>query len=47
MLLVSHSAEMVRSMCHHAIWLDHGTVRAAGAADDVLEEYRLSVGVVP
>ena len=46
-LLVSHSAEMVRSMCHHAIWLDHGMVQAAGAADAVLERYRLAAGIAP
>ena len=46
-LLVSHSAEMVRSMCHHAIWLDHGTVQAAGSADAVLERYRLAAGIAP
>ena len=46
-LLVSHSAELVRSMCHHAIWLDHGTVQAAGSADAVLERYRLAAGIAP
>jgi homopolymeric O-antigen transport system ATP-binding protein len=46
-LLVSHSSEMVRTMCHHAIWLDHGMVKARGSAEAVLEEYRLAAGIAP
>jgi ABC-2 type transport system ATP-binding protein/lipopolysaccharide transport system ATP-binding protein len=46
-LLVSHSSEMVRTMCHHAIWLDHGMVRARGSAEAVLEQYRLAAGIAP
>jgi ABC-type polysaccharide/polyol phosphate transport system ATPase subunit len=38
---------MVRTMCHHAIWLDHGMVRARGSAEAVLEEYHLAAGIAP
>lgn len=38
-LWVSHDADAVRSMCARAIWIDHGTVKADGAAGDVVEAY--------
>lgn len=38
-LFVSHSIEQIREMCSHVIWLDHGTVRADGAAQDVCKAY--------
>lgn len=38
-LFVSHSIEQIREMCSHVIWLDHGTVRADGAAQDVCRAY--------
>jgi ABC-type polysaccharide/polyol phosphate transport system ATPase subunit len=37
--LVSHSAEIVRSMCTRAIWLDHGRVMADGDASWVVLQY--------
>ncbi len=42
--LVSHSAEMIRTMCRQAIWLDHGTMKAWGPADDVTRQYHTSYG---
>lgn len=39
LLFVSHSNQTVRSMCNHAIWLDHGTVRMIGTADEVCDAY--------
>ncbi len=41
-LLVSHNAELVRSLCHRALWLSHGQARALGPADDVLAQYQQS-----
>lgn len=38
-LFVSHSIEQIREMCSHVIWLDHGVVRADGAAQDVCKAY--------
>ncbi len=40
LLLVSHSAEQVESLCANAIWLDRGVVRAAGTSADVVGAYR-------
>jgi ABC-type polysaccharide/polyol phosphate transport system ATPase subunit len=38
-LFVTHDASAVRRFCDEALWLDGGTVRAQGAAADVLKEY--------
>jgi ABC-2 type transport system ATP-binding protein len=39
-LFVSHDLETVASMCNRVIWLDHGIIKANGAARDVVREYR-------
>jgi ABC-type polysaccharide/polyol phosphate transport system ATPase subunit len=39
LLLVSHSMPVIQSLCAHAIWLDHGEVRALGAPTDVVTAY--------
>jgi len=39
-LLVSHSAENIESLCSRAIWLDHGEVRASGQVDEIMSLYR-------
>lgn len=39
-LFVSHNMATVEEMCHRAVWLDHGTVRAAGASSEVIAAYR-------
>ncbi len=39
-VFVSHSAEMVRSLCQRAIWLDDGRVVADDLADVVLTRYQ-------
>lgn len=44
LLYVSHGLESVQAMCAQAIWLDGGVVRAQGATEDVLAEYRESTG---
>ncbi len=36
---VSHGLESVRRLCSHAIWLDDGTVQAAGSVDDTISAY--------
>jgi lipopolysaccharide transport system ATP-binding protein len=38
-VLVSHSMALVRQLCTRAVWLDHGRVRAVGAADEVAAAY--------
>lgn len=44
LLCVSHSAEMVRTFCDRAIWLEHGQVRQIGPAGEVLAAYKARVG---
>lgn len=39
-LLVSHDADLVRSLCNRAVWLDKGRVRALGPSADVVDAYR-------
>ncbi len=36
---VSHGLESVRRLCSHAIWLDDGTVQAAGDVGDTISAY--------
>jgi ABC-type polysaccharide/polyol phosphate transport system ATPase subunit len=45
-LLASHSAELIRTFCHHALWLEHGRVIAIGESAEVLDAYRGSVNAV-
>lgn len=42
-ILVSHSMDSVRSMCDHAAWLDHGTLRAVGEAAPTIAAYEGSL----
>ena len=39
LLYVSHSMEEVKRLCDHALWLDNGVVRMAGAAEEVCDAY--------
>jgi ABC-2 type transport system ATP-binding protein/lipopolysaccharide transport system ATP-binding protein len=41
-LLVSHSMEVILSMCHRAAWLDHGQLKAVGEPEVVIQAYRQS-----
>ena len=43
-LMVSHNLGAVLAMCQRAAWLDHGRLRAAGPAGEVVELYRSSLG---
>jgi len=38
-VLVSHSASAIRSLCDRAVWIDAGRVRAKGETDEVLTAY--------
>lgn len=40
LLIVSHDLDDVAGMCSRAVWLDQGTIRAQGPADDVVRSYR-------
>lgn len=42
-IFVSHSLETVRGICHKAIWLDRGVLRATGEPERVTDLYRQSV----
>ena len=39
LLFVSHVPEMVKHLCDHSLWLEHGRVKAAGPPTEVLEAY--------
>jgi lipopolysaccharide transport system ATP-binding protein len=39
LLFVSHSPQLVRTLCERALWLDHGEVVMDGAAAAVIEAY--------
>jgi ABC-type polysaccharide/polyol phosphate transport system ATPase subunit len=39
LLFVSHVPEMVKHLCDHSLWLEHGSVKAAGPPGEVLEAY--------
>jgi lipopolysaccharide transport system ATP-binding protein len=41
LLFVSHNAEVVRSICSRAIWLDSGIVKADGGAEVVVQRYTM------
>jgi ABC-type polysaccharide/polyol phosphate transport system ATPase subunit len=38
-VLVSHDLHAVRSLCHHALWLDGGRVQAVGTSREIVERY--------
>lgn len=38
-VLVSHSLDMVRSLCTQALWLDNGQQRAYGSSNEVVDAY--------
>lgn len=39
LVMASHDLPTLRSLCTKVIWLDHGQIRAVGAADDVTRHY--------
>ena len=42
-LVVSHDLSAVESLCHDVLWLEHGLVRQAGLAAEVVPAYRESM----
>ncbi len=39
LMLVSHTAGMVKSLCNRTLWIDHGALKMDGRTDDVLTAY--------
>lgn len=39
-LLVSHNANLVQSLCNRAVWLDKGVIKAIGNAAEVVARYQ-------
>ena len=39
LLLVSHNVNDIRRLCDHAVWMDKGSCRMAGSADEVCRAY--------
>ncbi len=42
-VMVSHDLTSIAKLCDRALWLDHGTIRADGPADEVIEAYTTHV----
>jgi ABC-type polysaccharide/polyol phosphate transport system ATPase subunit len=42
-VLVSHDMDAVRDLCSNAIWVDHGSIAAAGRTADVVDAYERGV----
>lgn len=38
-LFVSHDLSQIRKMCDRVMWLDHGTVKMIGEAQEVCDAY--------
>ncbi len=43
-LMVSHSLQAVKRLCHRVAWLDHGELRALGPAEEVVAAYQQASG---
>jgi ABC-2 type transport system ATP-binding protein len=41
-LLVSHSREMITSLCKRVAWLEHGLLHMVGPVDEVMEKYSVN-----
>lgn len=39
-LFVSHNAQAVAHLCQHAMWLDHGNVKAIGPVQAIINQYQ-------
>lgn len=44
-LFVSHSLTQIESICSKVVWLEHGQVKEIGAASEVCEKYKKSIGL--
>jgi len=42
-IFVSHALETVRTLCDHAVWLDHGQAKVVGSASQVIDAYLADV----
>lgn len=38
-LIVSHNATSVKQLCNRAIWLEHGSIKMLGNANDIVDQY--------
>lgn len=38
-LIVSHNAPSIKQLCDHAIWLEHGSIRMQGEANEIVDHY--------
>ena len=44
-VLVSHSPDLIASLCERALWLDKGKIVALGESDKVVQQYKIKMGV--
>lgn len=38
-LMVSHSSDTIKQFCHRAVWLEGGTVKSIGPAEEICDRY--------
>jgi len=46
LICVSHALGILETLCDRGLWLDHGTVQAAGTAQQVLDAYAASAAAL-
>ena len=39
-IIISHNLTIIRRLCSHIIWLEHGEMRASGPAEEVASQYK-------
>ena len=47
MVIASHSNTIIQRLCNKVIWLENGTLRAMGTADDILPQYASGLSGLP
>ena len=38
-IIVSHNVTMMKKLCTHAVWLEHGSMKALGSAKEICAMY--------
>ena len=42
-LIVSHHLNSIKNLCDRVIWLEHGSIKVAGQANDILSQYSTDI----
>lgn len=38
-LIVSHSSNSIKQLCHRVIWLEQGSIKISGSVNDIMDQY--------